>query len=121
MEEESAATSSTTETLEGQTARLRKFVFDYCDGKIVTDRQYRTPEQAMHAFMVLSFLDPKDLPKDTALVYEYANEARAGFFWSCRFLTHAEAARVWPAINSELARRKVLEDAEAERRKQIDV
>jgi hypothetical protein len=91
--------------------RLRRFVLDYCDGRIFTDRQCATLNEVRMCFMPLALAEPGQLPKDIALVYEHISQAGPmainglPIFFSMRFLTQAELDRVAPAIESEMKRR----------------
>ena len=102
------------QTPEEETEMLRRFVLDWCDGHIFSDRHMDDLHHLPMVFMVLAFGGKDAIPKDAALVYEHVSAAERmsingmPTFFSCRFLTQAQCERVFPAIRAELARRAEL-------------
>jgi len=103
------------ETPEAQSERLRKFVLDYCDGRIFTDLECGSPREVGQHFMVLALGGASMLPKDAGRVYEHMSQAAPmaingkPVFFSCRYLSQDEWDRVKHAIVAELERRKGIE------------
>ena len=100
---------TTDETEEQCTDRLRRFVMDYCDGRIFTSLGLESDE-LMTCFVVLMLIEER--PGDIALVWEYLD--RAGplsingkpCFFSCHIMKVEDWDRARVAIKAELERRK---------------
>jgi len=79
---------------------LKQLALDYYKGLIFTDRQCRTPEDVQSVFMILFFMNKKqieDLQKEPPkLIFEYYDKAGRmavnGYptFFSCSFLNEEE-------------------------------
>lgn len=107
------------ETEEQRTKRLRRFVLDFCDGRIFTDRHLGRIEDLRMVFMPLALMGRDQLEElaksDPALFYEHIDKAGPQSingmpcFFSVRTLSRADWERVAPAIASEIERRKGIE------------
>jgi hypothetical protein len=79
---------------------LKKLALDYYKGLIFSDRQCRTPEDARSVFMILFFMNKKQLEalqkNPPKLIFEYYDKATPmavnGYptFFSCSFLSEEE-------------------------------
>lgn len=83
---------------------VKTLASDILIGKVYTDRHIPPGEgdrAIAMVFMPLVFVDPKDLPEDVGMVYEYLEKAgpqsvngMPGFF-SMHLVNKADTARVW--------------------------
>lgn len=95
-----------------ETELLRKFVIDYCDGKIFTDLECDSEHEIRMCFLVLALAGPGVVPANAHRVYEHVSKAGPTavngkpIFFSCRFLSTEQWERVKPAITAELKRRE---------------
>ena len=79
---------------------LKQLALDYYKGLIFTDRQCRTPEDVRSVFMILVFINKKQIEalqkKPPKLIFEYYSKATPmavnGYptFFSCSFLNEEE-------------------------------
>jgi hypothetical protein len=95
-------------------SELRKFILDYCDGKIFTDQQAPIEHISM-IFMILIFMKPEEYDLPTiGCMWEYISEAGPrsinGYpiFMSAHFMHKDDWKICVPAIERELKRRKDL-------------
>ena len=95
-------------------SELRKFVLDYCDGKVYTDHQ--TPKNLFSViWMVAVFMKPEEYDlKQIGFMWEYISERGPRsvngqpIFFSAYFMHIEDAKIVGPAIDREIKRRKDL-------------
>lgn len=106
------------ETPEEQTARLTRFVLDFCEGRIFASVQCRDASEARMVFMPLALMSPEqmeDLRKaDPGVFYEDIDKAAPRSingmpcFFSFKTLSREEWSRAAAAIEAELDRRKAI-------------
>jgi hypothetical protein len=105
------------ETPEEQTARLKRFVLDFCDGRVFSNVHCEKPKDVRMVFMVLALMSPEQIDElgDVGLIYEHMSQAGPmaingmPTFFSCRTLTREEWDRARVAIQAELDRREAVE------------
>jgi hypothetical protein len=103
---------------------LRQFVLDLCNEKIWTDRDCKRPEDISMSFIILSFMEPKDFPKeDIGLIWEYISKANTmavngmPTFFSCHLMHKDDWKIARQAAIKEMERRRtmpILEDGQME-------
>lgn len=97
---------------------LRKFVIDYCDGRVFTSADIRNPEQLSWVFLPLMDINnllTKSEIESVGLIYEEMSKALPRgingmpMFTSCRFMNIDDHKRACAAIDRELKRRRNIE------------
>ncbi len=106
------------ETPDEQSARLKRFVLDYCDGRIFTSADLQDHGDARMVFMPLGLMDAEQLEAlkeaDPGVIYEHMDQAGPRSingmpcFFSFKTLTRDEWKRAVDAIVAEMERRKAV-------------
>jgi hypothetical protein len=111
-------TDSKPETPEEQTARLKRFVLDFCDGRVFST-VHCEPRDAPMVFMPLALMSPEQIKElqgaNVGLIYEHIDKAGPRSingmpcFFSFSTLSREEWDRVRVAIQAELERREAVQ------------